>query len=58
MSWRKDVIFMTKAKNKFISVILAVMVAVAWCVPAFADDVESTGDSDTSNEAAVEETTA
>ena len=47
---------MTKAKNKFISVILAVMVAVAWCVPAFADDVESTGDSDTSNEAAVEET--
>jgi hypothetical protein len=54
MSWRKDVIFMTKAKNKFISVILAVMVAVAWCVPAFADDAVPAGDSGTGNEAAAE----
>jgi len=45
-------------KNKFISIILAVMVAVAWTVPAFADDVNPAADTDagTSTEQTVEET--
>ena len=43
-------------KNKFISIILAVMVAVAWTVPAFADDVTPDADSGTNTEATVEET--
>jgi len=43
-------------KNKFISIILAVMVAVAWTVPAFADDVTPAADSSTNTEATVEET--
>ena len=37
---------MTFMKNKFIAVILAIMVAVAWSVPAFADD-EVPADSET-----------
>ena len=49
---------MMHCKNKFISVILAVIVAVAWCAPAFADDVEPAASAEKSTEAAVEETKA
>ena len=53
---KKGCIFMMRVKNKFIAILLAVMVAVAWCVPAFADDAGPAADSGTGNESAVEET--
>ena len=46
---------MTQRKNKFISVVLAVMVALAWSVPAFADDVDPNSNTDGNKEIVVQE---
>ncbi|MBR0455989.1 MAG: hypothetical protein IJJ01_04915 [Firmicutes bacterium] len=43
-------------KNKFISVLLAIMVAVAWTVPSFADDQLTAAGAESSTEAVTEET--
>ncbi len=47
---------MMHCKNKFISVLLAIMVAVAWTVPSFADDVGANTDSTSASKAVSEET--
>ena len=43
-------------KNKFISVLLSVMIAVAWSVPAFADDVTTETDPGAAADTTVEKT--
>ena len=47
---------MMHCKNKFISVLLAIMVAVAWTVPSFADDQLTAAGAESSTEAVTEET--